>query len=118
MVHTQRVNNCATAAITTGRPADRAVRPVFQARADGGRGVTQFLGVVGGGGTRVRSLCALHPRRIDPAARRAAAVRGTSEQLTTAVAGTKTKTNNKRRPAETTVIIMIYYDYNIVMLIL
>jgi len=107
MVHTQRVNNCATAAITAGRPADRAVRPVFHARADGGRGVTQFLGVVGGGGTRVRPCYALHPRRIDPAARRAAAVRGTSEQLTTAaaVAGTKTKTNNKRRRAETIVIL-------------
>lgn len=82
MVDKQSVNNYATAAITAGRPADRAVRPVFQARADGGRGVTQFLGI-GEGGTRVRASYALHPRRIDPAARQAAAVRGTNEQLTT-----------------------------------
>lgn len=78
--------------------------------------MTQFLYVVSGGGTRVRAraLHALHRRLIDPTARRAAAaVRGTSEQLTAtaAAAGTKTKTNNKRLPAETAVVIMILHSY-------
>lgn len=62
---------------------------------------------------------ALRPRLIDPVARRAAAaVRGTSEQLTAAVAGTKTKTNNKRLPGQRPrrndiiIIISIYFRFN------
>jgi len=57
MVQTQRDNNCATTAITAGRPAGRAVNPVFHARADSGRGVTQFLGVGDGRNARARVLC-------------------------------------------------------------